>query len=137
MKRAILTRMAVATGVALLLYAGWRLYDLGKVRGGKRGQQQVAEAIAMESASRVLTRRTLERIKAIATGEYKEEEPEAKAEEKPKKASTSKRSGKSAEKKAEGETKAKKATSTKSAATKSKSTTKKTATKKTETTESE
>jgi trigger factor len=62
--------------------------DLGQVRGGKRGQQQVAEAIAMQSASRLITRRTLERIKAIATGEYKPEEAEAG--EKPKKASAAK-----------------------------------------------
>jgi len=50
--------------------------DLSKVRGGKRGQQQVAEAIAMESANRLMTRRVLERIKAIASGEFKEEEAE-------------------------------------------------------------
>ena len=43
--------------------------DLNKVEGGKRGQQEVAEAIAMQSANRLITRRTLERIKAIATGE--------------------------------------------------------------------
>jgi trigger factor len=110
--------------------------DLGKVRGGRRGQQQVAEAIAMESANRLMTRRTLERIKAIAMGEYKEEEPETEGEEKPKKASTGKKPGKSAEKKAEGETKAKKSASAKSA-TKSKSTTKKTATKKAEEVKSE
>lgn len=84
--------------------------DLGKVRGGKRGQQQMAEAIAMESATRLVTRRTLERIKAIATGEYKEEEPEAEVEaeteKKPKKASTSKKSGKSTKAKAEKKAKA-------------------------------
>jgi trigger factor len=118
--------------------------NLGKVRGGKRGQQQVAEAIAMESASRLMTRRTLERLKAIATGEYKPEEAEkeAKAEEKPKKKkasasksaapSKSKRPGKSAEAKAEGETKAKKSASAKSTKTKSKSETEETATKEAE-----
>jgi trigger factor len=57
-----------------LQYQGLKL---GQVRGGKRGQQQVAEAIAMESASRLITRRTLERMKAIATGEYKPEDIEA------------------------------------------------------------
>lgn len=101
--------------------------DLGKVRGGKRGQQQVAEAIAMQSANRLMTRRTLERIKAIATGEYKPEEAEA--EEKSKKASA----GKNAEKKARGEAKAKKTASTKLATAKPKSTTKKTAARKSET----
>ncbi len=52
--------------------------NLNRIRGGRQGQQRVAEAVAMESANRVLTRRTLERLKAIATGEYK---PEEKAEE--------------------------------------------------------
>ncbi len=47
--------------------------DVNKIRGGKQGQQRVAEAVAMESANRLLTRRTLERLKAIATGEYKPE----------------------------------------------------------------
>jgi trigger factor len=131
--------------------------DFSKVRGGKRGQQQVAEAIAMQSANRLLTRRTMERIKAIATGEYKEEEAKEKAEgEKPaskakktqtkktkssatkakktgaaSKAEAGKESEKSVEKKAESKTNAKKSTSAKS--TKAKSTTKKTTAKKSET----
>ncbi len=51
--------------------------NINKIRGGKQGQQRVAEAVAMESASRLMTRRTLERLKAIATGEYKpEQKPE-------------------------------------------------------------
>ena len=52
--------------------------NLNNVRGGKQGQQRVAEAVAMESASRLLTRRTLETLKSIAIGEYKppEEMPE-------------------------------------------------------------
>lgn len=53
--------------------------DLNKVRGGKKGQQQLAQAIAMESANRVLTRRALDVLKSIATGEYKTTE-QAKAE---------------------------------------------------------
>ena len=48
--------------------------NMNKIRGGKQGQQRVAEAVAMESANRLLTRRTLERLKAIATGEYKSDE---------------------------------------------------------------
>lgn len=44
--------------------------DLRKVRGGRRGQQRVAQAVAMESANRVLTRRALDMIKSIATGQY-------------------------------------------------------------------
>jgi trigger factor len=137
--------------------------NLDKVRGGKRGQQQVAEAIAMESASRLITRRTLDRIKAIATGEYKPEEAEKAVEEtaegegKPEEASAakgaalpapepqaqvseSKKPSENAEAKAESETKAnKKSTSKKSTAAKSKSkaTSKKTTAKKTEEVESE
>jgi len=110
--------------------------DLGQVRGGKRGQQQMAEAIAMQSASRLITRRTLERLKAIATGEYKPEAEPAEAGEKPRKASASKKTGKSAEKKAEGTTKTKKSASTKSAAAKPRST-KKATTEKSEKAESE
>jgi trigger factor len=56
--------------------------DLSKVRGGKKGQQQLAQAVAMESANRVLTRNALDMLKSIATGEYKtpEERAAAKAE---------------------------------------------------------
>jgi trigger factor len=48
--------------------------NMNQIRGGKQGQQRVAEAVAMESANRLLTRKTLDRLKAIATGEYKPEE---------------------------------------------------------------
>jgi len=48
--------------------------DLSKVRGGKKGQQQLAQAVAMESANRVLTRQALETLKSIATGAYKSPE---------------------------------------------------------------
>jgi trigger factor len=48
--------------------------DLDKIKGGKRGQQEFAEAVAMQSASRVITRRTLMRMKAIATGEIAKQE---------------------------------------------------------------
>ena len=107
--------------------------NLGEMRGGKRGQKQVAEAIAMESANRLLTRRTLERIKAIATGEYNPEEVEA--EQKPKKSSAGKKSvpskskgsGKSEESQAPGE--AKKAAPVKAAGTKPKAKSKKGTTK--------
>ena len=44
--------------------------NLSSIRGGKQGQQRVAEALAMQSANRLLTRRTLERLHTIATGEY-------------------------------------------------------------------
>ena len=45
--------------------------DFSKTRGGKKGQKQLSEAIAMESASRVMTRKALDMLKSIATGEYK------------------------------------------------------------------
>jgi len=52
--------------------------DFSKVRGGKKGQQQLAQAVAMESANRVLTRNALDMLKSIATGNYKSiEEREA------------------------------------------------------------
>jgi trigger factor len=72
--------------------------NLSELRGGRKGQQQLAEAVAMESATRVLTRRALDMLKSIATGEYKpfespaesaeaapeaEPSPEGGAEEKP------------------------------------------------------
>jgi trigger factor len=44
--------------------------DLSKIRGGRQGQQRVAQAVAMESANRVLTRRALDMLKSIAMGEY-------------------------------------------------------------------
>jgi trigger factor len=52
--------------------------DMKKIRGGKKGQQQLAQAVAMESANRVLTRTALDMLKSIATGNYKSiEEREA------------------------------------------------------------
>jgi trigger factor len=44
--------------------------DLSKIRGGRQGQQRVAQAVAMESANRVLTRRALDMLKSIATDQY-------------------------------------------------------------------
>lgn len=55
--------------------------DFRKVRGGKRGQRELSQAIAMDAASRVMTRRALDMLKSIATGNYKtpeEREEEAK-----------------------------------------------------------
>jgi trigger factor len=55
--------------------------DMKKIRGGKKGQQQLAQAVALDSANRVLTRRALETLKSIATGTYKSpEERKAEAE---------------------------------------------------------
>ena len=50
MKHALLTRVAAAAGAALLLYAGWWLYDLGKVRG-------VSELRAVRTENMLLKRR--------------------------------------------------------------------------------
>ncbi len=44
--------------------------DFNKIRGGNQGKKRVAEALAVESANRLLTKRALEVLKLIATGEY-------------------------------------------------------------------
>jgi trigger factor len=55
--------------------------DINKLKGGKQGKQQLAQAVAMESANRVLTRRALDMLKSIAVDEYKSpEERKAEAE---------------------------------------------------------
>jgi trigger factor len=45
--------------------------DMQKIRGGKKGQQEFAQAVALESANRVITRQALDLLKSIATGTYK------------------------------------------------------------------
>ena len=45
--------------------------DLNKLSGGRKGQRQLSEAIAMDAASRVMTRKALDMLKSIATGNYK------------------------------------------------------------------
>jgi len=57
--------------------------DLSKIRGGRQGQQRVAQAVAMESANRVLTRRALDVLKSIAVGEYVPPEERQVSEEQP------------------------------------------------------
>ena len=44
--------------------------DFNNIRGGNQGKKRVAEALAVESANRLLTKRALEVLKLIATGEY-------------------------------------------------------------------
>ena len=44
--------------------------NFNDIKGGRKAQQRMAEAVAMESATRILTRRALDMIKTIATGEY-------------------------------------------------------------------
>lgn len=55
--------------------------DFSKLRGGRQRQKELSQAIAMESASRVMTRKALDMLKSIATGNYKPPE-ERQAEEK-------------------------------------------------------
>ncbi len=45
--------------------------DFSKIRGGKKGQKELSQAIAREAASRVMTRKALDMLKSIAMGEYK------------------------------------------------------------------
>jgi hypothetical protein len=52
-------------------------------KGGKKSQEDFSRMVANESAARLMTRRTLERLKVIALGEWKPElvaEAEVKAE---------------------------------------------------------
>jgi hypothetical protein len=53
---------------------------LSKLGGGKKGQKELSQSIAMDAASRVMTRKALDMLKSIATGNYKTfEEREAEA----------------------------------------------------------
>ncbi|MCZ2126544.1 MAG: trigger factor [Anaerolineales bacterium] len=55
--------------------------DFSKIRGGKKGQQELSQAIAMDAMSRAMTRKALDMLKTIAIGEYKPlEERKAEAE---------------------------------------------------------
>lgn len=50
--------------------------DFSKLRGGRQGKKRLSEAIAMDAANRVITRKALDMLKSIATGNYKPvEEP--------------------------------------------------------------
>lgn len=54
--------------------------DLSKLGGGKKGQRELSQSIAMDAASRVMTRKALDMLKSIATNSYKPfEEREAEA----------------------------------------------------------
>jgi len=54
--------------------------DLNNIKGGKKGQRELSQAIAMDAASRVMTRKALDMLKSIAMGNYKPfEEREAEA----------------------------------------------------------
>ena len=90
-------------------------YDLGNVKGGQRAQREIANNIAMQSATQIITRQTLDRLKAIATGELEKAEKEAaeeKADEKEEKPAKEKKAKAPAKKKAaeskDGEEKPKK-----------------------------
>ncbi len=49
-----------------------------RTKGGTKASREIVDAVAMDSANRLLTRRVLDRLKAIATGEAGEEKPKAK-----------------------------------------------------------
>ena len=57
-------------------------YDLNNVKGGKRAQAEIANNIAQQSATQLITRLTLDRIKDIATGDFAKAEKAAKKAEK-------------------------------------------------------
>ncbi|GAB4504172.1 MAG: trigger factor [Anaerolineales bacterium] len=102
-------------------------FDLSKVEGGRQGRQEVGRAIAIEAANRLLTRRALERLKAIATGQLEQQQTED--EKKPKKASAGKGSRKNAQETDGDEDKTSKTEATPSAEKKPKSPSKKSAQK--------
>ncbi len=55
-------------------------YDFNKVKGGARAQKEIANNIAQQSATQLITRQTLDRMKDIATGDFaKAEKAAAKA----------------------------------------------------------
>lgn len=74
-------------------------YDLNNVKGGERAQREIANNIATQSATQVITRKTLERIKLIVTGEQEKLEAEAavKAAEEEKEAEAAKEQAEAAE----------------------------------------
>jgi trigger factor len=49
-----------------------------RTKNGTKASREIVDAVAMDSANRLLTRRVLDRIKAIATGEAAEAKPKAK-----------------------------------------------------------
>ena len=44
--------------------------DFTRIRGGRQGKKRVSEAIAMDAANRMITRKALDLLKSIATGNY-------------------------------------------------------------------
>lgn len=49
-----------------------------RTKNGTKASREIVDAVAMDSANRLLTRRVLDRIKSIATGETAQEKPRAK-----------------------------------------------------------
>jgi trigger factor len=49
-----------------------------RTKNGTKASREIVDAVAMDSANRLLTRRVLDRLKAIATGEINEEKPKVK-----------------------------------------------------------
>ncbi len=67
MNRAVMTRLVVAAGVALLLlYVGWRVYDLGKLRGVGELQSLRTENMLLEESNDKLENDTEELRERVA-----------------------------------------------------------------------
>lgn len=55
-------------------------YDFDKIKGGKRARKEISNNVAQQSATQLITRMTLDRMKDIATGDFaKAEKAAAKA----------------------------------------------------------
>ncbi len=52
-------------------------YDFNKVKGGNRAQKEIANNVAQQSATQLITRMTLDRVKDIATGDFAKAEKAA------------------------------------------------------------
>ncbi len=76
-----------------LMSLAYQGFNLNELKGGARAQREIANNVAQQSAAQVMTRKTLDRMKAIATGEQEKAEQEAAAAEEaieePKEAETS------------------------------------------------
>jgi len=89
-------------------------YNFNNVKGGARAQKAIANNVAQQSATQLMTRLTLDRMKDIATGDFAKAEKEAakaaKASEAAKEAEKEKATQKAEKEKATEEKKAEEAT---------------------------
>ncbi len=93
-----------------------------RTRGGTRASREMVDAVAMDSANRLMTRRVLDYLKEVATGQVAEEEPAEEKKSTGSKSKTSKKAAAGAEKKPatarKSGVKAKASTTSKAASTK-------------------